>query len=192
MVRGGAAAPPDDIDEPVVEEILDVPGHLLRRIVISSELVGQAGIGVNAGIEWRFVRHLFNEGPSSLAPKAQLKPMLNRSTCETELRNASTVWPESVLPLRSVIVPETMTGTFTPRFSRRSWMANRAALAFSVSKMVSTSSVSTPPSSKPWPAVIGVVEMVESDGPVSRVVHVRGEGSGFIGRAQCTGYETWL
>ena len=31
--------------------------------------------------------------------------------CETEIQNASTVWPESVRPLRSTMVTETITGT---------------------------------------------------------------------------------
>ena len=40
---------------------------------------------------------------------------LAMATCETEIKNASVVWPDSVLPLASVMVPDTITGT---RFSR--------------------------------------------------------------------------
>ena len=41
-------------------------------------------------------------------------PTLSRSMCETEIQNASMVWPESVRPLWSVIVTDTMTGTRCP------------------------------------------------------------------------------
>ena len=45
-------------------------------------------------------------GRISRAPSAQLMPTLNGCACATEVQNASTVWPESVRPLRSVIVTE--------------------------------------------------------------------------------------
>ena len=90
-------------------------------------------------------------GRKSLAPKAQFKPMLNNLICETEFRNAPKVCPERVRPLLSVIVPEIITGN--PSILRSSSMlsiANNAALAFRVSKMVSTIRISAPPSSKPF------------------------------------------
>ncbi len=89
-------------------------------------------------------------GRKSRAPSEQLSPIESRSMCETEVRKASTVCPERVRPLASVIVPETMTGRCIPRSSSSSSIANSAALALSVSKIVSTSSKSTPPSSKPF------------------------------------------
>ena len=68
--------------------------------------------------------------------------------CEIEIRKASTVCPESVLPEASVIVPDTITGMSILRSSFTSSMAKRAALAFKVSKMVSTNNTSQPPSIK--------------------------------------------
>ena len=56
------------------------------------------------------------------------------------------VWPERVRPEASVIVPEIMTGSRTPRSAKASSIAKIAALAFSVSKMVSTMIRSAPPS----------------------------------------------
>ncbi len=41
-------------------------------------------------------------------------PTLSRSMCETEIQNASTVWPESVRPLWSAMVTDTMTGNALP------------------------------------------------------------------------------
>ena len=88
----------------------------------------------------------FKYGFSWCAPKAQLKPTLNNGICEIEIKKASTVCPESVLPEASVMVPETIIGMSILRSSLTSSMAKSAAFAFSVSKMVSTKSKSTPPS----------------------------------------------
>ena len=85
----------------------------------------------------------------SSAPSAQFRPTLKGRTCAIEIQKASTVWPDSVRPLRSVIVTDSITGMSTPRRSNTLRTATAAALAFRVSKMVSTSSTSTPPSSRP-------------------------------------------
>ena len=69
--------------------------------------------------------------------------------CAMLTQNASLVWPDSVRPLMSTSVPLTMTGMRKPLSSKKESMANSAALAFSVSKMVSTSSRSTPPAIRP-------------------------------------------
>jgi hypothetical protein len=76
-------------------------------------------------------------------------PTANGLACAIEVWKASMVWPESVRPLRSVIVTEIITGSRTPRSSNTSSIATSAALALRVSKMVSTSSRSTPPSMRP-------------------------------------------
>jgi hypothetical protein len=54
-----------------------------------------------------------------------------------------------VRPEASVIVPDTMTGSRSPRDSNVFSIANRAALALSVSNIVSTSTRSIPPSISP-------------------------------------------
>ena len=66
-----------------------------------------------------------------------------------ETQKASIVCPESVRPLRSVIVTEISSGTAAPRSSNTSRMAAIAALAFNVSNTVSTSSRWQPPSRRP-------------------------------------------
>ncbi len=85
----------------------------------------------------------------SLAPSAQLSPIENGAACRTEIQNASGVCPDSMRPDRSVMVPDTMTGTELPRASNSSAIANSAALALRVSNTVSSSRMSTPPSSSP-------------------------------------------
>jgi hypothetical protein len=87
-----------------------------------------------------------------LAPSAQLSPTESGRACITECQNASVVCPESVRPDASVIVPEIITGTRSPRDSKTCSIANSAALALSVSKMVSTISRSARPSSRPFVA----------------------------------------
>ena len=59
------------------------------------------------------------------------------------------VCPESVRPLRSVMVTESIRGSSLPRSSNTSRTATIAALALSVSKIVSISSRSQPPSISP-------------------------------------------
>ncbi len=67
----------------------------------------------------------------------------------TECQNAVTVWPDRMRPEASVTVPETITGRRTPVSSISSSSAKMAALALSVSKIVSTRNRSAPPSTNP-------------------------------------------
>ena len=71
---------------------------------------------------------------------------MNGSAWRIEFQNASAVWPDSVRPDASVIVPEIMTGNSVPQARNARLMPMIAAFALSVSKMVSTSRKSTPPS----------------------------------------------
>ena len=75
--------------------------------------------------------------------------MASGRACLTEFQNASVTWPDRVRPEASVMVPDTITGHRRPRSSNRVSRAKIAALALSVSKIVSTSSRSAPPSTRP-------------------------------------------
>ena len=85
-------------------------------------------------------------GSISSGPNEQFKPTMSGSACAIEMRKASTVCPLSVRPERSVTVPEIISGSFSPSRSKTSEIADSAAFALSVSKTVSTSKRSTPPS----------------------------------------------
>ena len=87
-------------------------------------------------------------GCNKLAPKAQLKPTDNNGICETEIKNASAVCQDNVLPEASVIVPLSMTGMSMFFSSFTCSIANNAAFALRVSNTVSTNKISTPPSTK--------------------------------------------
>ncbi len=90
-----------------------------------------------------------SQGRICSAPKAQLSPTAVKSAWRMECQNASTVCPDNVRPLASVMVPDTNRGISTPRSSKSVLTAKSAALQFSVSKTVSTNNKSTPPSKRP-------------------------------------------
>ena len=48
MVRRGAAAAADDVDEAGLGELADQPRHVFRRLVVLAEFVGQAGVRIGA------------------------------------------------------------------------------------------------------------------------------------------------
>ena len=74
---------------------------------------------------------------------------MNGRAWRTEYQKAVGVWPESVRPERSVMVPEIITGRRTPFSAKTSSTATIAALALSVSKIVSSRMRSAPPSIRP-------------------------------------------
>jgi len=77
-------------------------------------------------------------------PVAQLSPIEKRSRCSSATESASTPWPASIVPIGS-IVPLIMSGSSTPASRRAARTPSAAALTFSVSWAVSSSSASTPP-----------------------------------------------
>ena len=83
------------------------------------------------------------------APSAQFNPTAIGRACITEVQNASTVWPESVRPEASVMVPEMTSGMRSPAASYAASTPKMAALALSVSKIVSMTSRSAPPAMRP-------------------------------------------
>ena len=93
-------------------------------------------------------------------------------------------------PDASVTVPETITGRRSPVCSISSSSAKIAALAFSVSKMVSTRNRSAPPSSRPaacsWYAARSCVEVGVAR---ARVVDVGADAGGARRGAQRAGDE---
>ena len=91
-------------------------------------------------------------GAISFPPKAQLIPTAKGFACLIEFQNASTVWPDNVLPERSVIVPEIIIGRSIFLSSKKVLIALIAAFALRVSKIVSTKIKSTPPSINPLTA----------------------------------------
>ena len=74
-------------------------GHVLGRVVVAAELVRQAGVRVARDAACRAMRASSATcGRMSSAPSAQLMLTANRFAWLIELKNASTVWPDSVRP----------------------------------------------------------------------------------------------
>ena len=88
-------------------------------------------------------------GRISCGPSAQLMPTLSRSIFDTVFQYASTVCPESVRPLLSVMVNDSITGSRRPSELNNDSSANNAARELSESKTVSTINTSAPPSTRP-------------------------------------------
>ncbi len=117
-------------------------------------------------------------------------PTASGRAWRTEFQNASGVWPESVRPDWSVIVPEIITGSRCPLASNTLSIAKSAALAFSVSKIVSTRRRSTPPSTRPAERFgVGCDQLVERDVAEARVVDVGRDRRGLARRPEHAGDE---
>ena len=119
-------------------------------------------------------------GRISLPPSEQFTPTMSGLAWRTEFQNASTVCPDRVRPLRSTIVTEIHSG--------RSGAASRAALiaafAFSVSKIgLDQQQVHAALGQRGDLLGVGVLHLVEGDGAVRRVVHLRAERQGDVQRA---------
>ena len=60
MIGGGPAAATDDVEETTAQEVFDLVAHVVGRLVVLAELVGQSGVGIRAHEEGRFLRELFD------------------------------------------------------------------------------------------------------------------------------------
>ena len=111
---------------------------------------------------------------------------MSGSACSTEVQNASTVCPERVRPLRSTAVNEIQSGSS----GAASRAATIAAFAFSVSKIVSISSRSTPPSRRPRIcSAYARDDLVEGHRAVGGVVDLRRERERDVQRPDRAGDE---
>ncbi len=113
-------------------------------------------------------------GRSCSAPRAQLSPMLRRGKCETETINASRVWPVSVLPLASVIVPDTITGSLHPFFLKNRINCKKCSLTVkNIKNCFNKKNMNTPVDQSPCLFRICFNKLIESDCPGTRVIYIR-------------------
>ena len=91
----------------------------------------------------------------------------------TEFQKASVVWPESVRPLASVIVPEIMTGTRRPRGCEVRIDGEQRGLGIEgVEDGLDQQEVGSPVQQPPDRLAVGRDELVEADVPKAGVVDV--------------------
>ena len=146
----GAAAAADNIDQTGFGEFAEQLGHIFRALVVIAELVRQSGIGIGADECVGEPRQFGDMRAHFARAERAIEPDRERVACCTEFQNAPGVWPDSSAP-----------GAIGDRAGNHhrhveaALLANLveiakiAALALSVSKIVSISSRSAPPSINP-------------------------------------------
>lgn len=137
-----------DIYQSLVDKFFYLCSHRCGRFVIFAQPIGQSGIGVSTDVIGG------DRCPTDVDRVSFLLLRTNSSNLprefrhgETAVRKASSVCPDSVRPLSVTVIRE-HDGSSRPVAFIDSCAAKRAALALSVSKMVSMSRRSTPPSIK--------------------------------------------
>jgi hypothetical protein len=126
MVRRRAAAAADDVDEAGRGELADLRGHRLRAFVVLAEFVGQAGVRIGADQRVGDAADLGEMRAQILGAERAIEADGERAAWRTEFQNAVGVWPDSVRPERSVMVPEIITGTSMPRSANSSARRRRS------------------------------------------------------------------
>ena len=98
-----------------------------------------------------------------------MSPIENGFRWRIEYQKASAVWPDSVRPERSVMVPEIMIGSSTPFSSNTSSVATPAALAFErVEDGLDQDDVGAAVDQPAHLLLVGVAQLVEVDVADSR------------------------
>ena len=124
-------------------------------------------------------------GRSCFAPSAQFRPMASGRAWRTEFQNASVVWPDSVRPEASVIVPEMMIGRSTPGFvDRLSHREDRRLGVQRVEDRLDQQQVDAAFDQRARADRVGRRELIEVDVAERRIVDVRRQRRRAIGRAR--------
>ena len=132
-------------------------------------------------------------GRSIRAPRAQLSPIANGRAWRTLFQNAPTVWPDSVLPDWSVIVPLTMTGTRKPSSSKSALDGEDRGLAVErVEDRLDQEDVRATGDEAAGRVLVGVDQLVPGDVARSRVVDVGREAGRLVSGAERTRDKTRL
>ena len=125
----GAAAPADDVHPALVGEVAHHLRHVGGAEVELAHLVRQARVRVAADRHVRDALQLFQVGPHDTSgPSAQFMPTESIGKCEIAFQNASTDWPETNVPPPLSNVPDTITGTRTPRSSKHALKGEQTRL----------------------------------------------------------------
>ena len=126
----------------------------------------------------------------SRAPSAQLRPTDTGFTCASEFQNASGVWPDSVRPERSVIVPESMTGSSTPDLRERVAGAGVGGLGVQrVEDRLDEQQVRAAFDEAERRLAIGVAQLIERDRAKAGIAHVGRDRRRAVGGAERAGDE---
>ena len=132
-------------------------------------------------------------GRISAAPSEQLRPTASGRTWRTEFQNASVVWPDSVRPDASVIVPETITGKRRPRRSKQRLDREQRGLAVQrVEDRLDEEQIGAAFGERFDRLAVRGDELVEADVARAGIVDVGRDRRGAVGRAERAGDEARL
>ena len=158
--------PPTTLTRPDSANSCDESGGRVRLLVVAAELVGQAGVRVHADERVGERREFLDVGPHLLGTEGAVEPdgqrlgvtdrVPERGRCLPGQRAAGAIGDRARDHQRQLIVPV---------LARARRAATMAALAFSVSKIVSISTTSTPPATSAsicsWYASASVANEIE-------------------------------
>ena len=121
------------------------------------------------------------KGRISSAPSAQLMPTASGRACATDVQKASTVWPERVRPLLSVMVTEIISGSSTSLLREDLLRRDDGGLGVQrVEDGLDQQEVDAALDESAHLLRVGLAQRVEADRAERRVVHVRRDA-----RASC-------
>ena len=110
MRRSGPAAAAHQVDEAGLGELSQHRPHLFRRLVVAAEGVGKAGVGVATHEGFAAARDLLDVRAQLCRAERAVEPHDQGVGMGDRIDEGLGVWPVSVRPLASVIVPEIMIG----------------------------------------------------------------------------------
>ena len=181
-----AAAAADDVDQPGLGELAEVAARVGRLLVVLAEGVGQAGVRVAGRVRRRDAREVLDERP-------HLRRAERAVDADDQRVGVLDRGPERLDGLPGEVPPAAVDGRERDperQSGATSCAATIAAFAFSVSKTVSISSRSTPPSTRPRICSAYVSRIcVEGVRAVGRVVDARRQRQRDVQRADRAGDE---
>ena len=189
MLRRGAAAPSDDVDESRFGEPGDLGSHVSRRVVVLSEFVGQSGIGIDAYVALGDSRQRLDEGAHLLRTERAVEAYGDQVG---HMRDGN---PEGFGSLagksssacvhdgsRNHYRHSSADGVEILLDSEKSRFAVQGVEDGLYQEQINSSF------HEPFELYDVVVDnFAEGDGPVAGIVHVRREGEGLVCRADRTG-----
>ena len=191
VVRRRAAAAADDVDQAVGGEAADLRRHRLR----ASRRTGRMRW---AGRRWDRRRRTCRRRSAisarcsriAAAPSAQLRPMEKGRAWRTECQKAVGVWPDSVRPERSVMVPEIISGSRSAALGEDARHGEDRRLGVQrVEDGLDQDDVGAAVDQPVDLLGVGVAQLVEGDGAEAGIVDVRRERGGAVGRPERAGDE---
>ena len=189
-----AAAAADDVDEAALARTrADRARPRLRALVVSAEGVGQAGVRIGADERVGDARRAPRCGAHRARAQRAVEADGERLRVAHRVPERLGVWPDSVRPERSVMVPEIMIGSVTPPSSNSLVACEDRRLGVQrVEDGLDQEEVGAALEQAARLLAVGVAQLVEGDGAGARIVDVGRHRGGAVGRPDRAGDEARL